>query len=244
MSLIKEYLELTKKYSEEYGELTLILMQNGAFFEVYGLKDKNDNIYGCKLTDFSRICDLNIVERNMTINDVQVVNAGFKTHLIEKYIKKLQDNGYTIIVYEEEGEDPVKKSKIRNQTGIYSPGTYFYSDSEPDQITNNICCLWIENNKGTLKNKYKNNIYIGVGLIDIYTGNTCINEYSDEYIKNPTTFDDLERFISIYNPSETIIVSNLPNNDINDVVSFINLKSKSSHIVSLLDSGNNKNNRS
>ena len=246
MSLIKEYLELTKKYSEEYGELTIILMQNGAFFEVYGLKDKNDNIYGCKLSDFSRICDLNIVDKkvpggDMTIDGEQVINAGFKTHLIEKYIKKLQDNGYTIIVYEEEGEDPIKKSKIRNKTGIYSPGTYFYPESEPEQITNNICCLWIESKKCSVKMGCKNYIYVGIGLIDIYTGNTCINEYSDEYIKNPTTFDELERFISIYNPSETIIVSNLQNNDINDIVSFINLKSKSLHIVNLLESKSNKN---
>jgi DNA mismatch repair protein MutS len=210
-------------------------MQNGAFFEVYGLKNKNNHIYGCKLEDFSRICDLNIVDKkvpggDMTINEDQVVNAGFKTHLIEKYIKKLQDNGYTIIVYEEEGEDPVKKTKIRNKTGIYSPGTSFDQDTE--LITNNICCLWIENNKSILKHNVTNQIYIGVGLIDIYTGNTYINEYNDEYIKNPCTFDDLERFISIYNPSETIIVSNLPTNDINDIINFINLKSKSLHIVS------------
>jgi DNA mismatch repair protein MutS len=240
MSLIKEYLELTKKYSDEYGELTIVLMQNGAFFEVYGLKDKNDNIYGCKLTDFSRICDLNIVDKkvpggDMTIDGDQVVNGGFKTHLIEKYIKKLQDNGYTIIVYEEEGEDPVKKTKIRNQTGIYSPGTYFYPEPDTEQITNNICCLWIETKKGSLKTMSKSYIYVGVGLVDIYTGNTCINEYNDEYIKNPTTFDNLERFISIYNPSETIIVSNLQKNDINDIISFINLRSKSLHIVNLLD---------
>ncbi len=246
MSLIKEYLELTKKYSDEYGDLTIVLMQNGAFFEVYGLKDKDDNIYGCKLMDFSRICDLNIVDKkipggDMTINGSQVVNGGFKTHLIEKYIKKLQDNGYTIIVYEEEGEDPVKKTKIRNKTGIYSPGTYFYSEQDVEQITNNICCLWIESKKSSLKTMTKNYIYIGVGLVDIYTGNTCINEYNDEYVKNPTTFDDLERFISIYNPSETIIVSNLQNNDINDIVSFINLKSKSLHIVNLLDERTNKN---
>ena len=238
MSLIKEYLELTKKYSNEYGEQTIILMQNGAFFEVYGLKNKNNHIYGCKLDDFSRICDLNIVDKkvpggDMTINEDQVVNAGFKTHLIEKYIKKLQDNGYTVIIYEEEGEDPVKKTKIRNKTGIYSPGTSF--DQETEQITNNICCLWIENNKSKLKHNVKNQIYIGVGLIDIYTGNTYINEYNDEYIKNPCTFDDLERFISIYNPSETIIVSNLPTNDINDIINFINLKSKSLHIVSTFD---------
>ena len=143
MSLIKEYLELTKQYSNEYGDQTIILMQNGAFFEVYGLKNKNNHIYGCKLDDFSKICDLNIVDKkvpggDMTINEDQVVNAGFKTHLIEKYITKLQDNGYTIIVYEEEGEDPVKKTKIRNKTGIYSPGTSFIVT---EQITNNICCL-------------------------------------------------------------------------------------------------------
>ena len=39
MTLIKEYLDLTKKFTEEYGECTIILMQNGAFFEVYGLKN-------------------------------------------------------------------------------------------------------------------------------------------------------------------------------------------------------------
>lgn len=247
MSLIKEYLELTKKYSDEYGDLTIILMQNGAFFEVYGLKDKHNNIYGCKLVDFSRICDLNIVDKkvpggDMTIDGDQVINAGFKTHLIDKYIKKLQDNGYTIIVYEEDGEDPIKKTKIRIQTGIYSPGTYFYEEPDTEQLTNNICCLWIEIKKGSLKlNKTKNFVYIGVGLIDIFTGNTCINEYSEEYIKNPVTFDGLERFISIYNPSETIIVTNLQKNDINDIISFINLKSKSLHIVSLLNEENNKN---
>jgi len=187
MSLIKEYLELTKKYLNEYGDLSIVLMQNGAFFEVYGLRDQNENIYGCMLSEFSRICDLNIVERNMVIDDVQVVNAGFKTHLIEKYVKKLQDNGFTIIVYEEEGEDPIKKTKIRNKTAIYSPGTYMYLEPDAEQITNNITCLWIECKKGSLKSMSNNYIYIGAGIIDIYTGNTFINEYCDEYIKNPTT---------------------------------------------------------
>jgi DNA mismatch repair protein MutS len=245
MSLIKDYLELTKKYIDEYGELTIILMQNGAFFEVYGLKDEYHNIHSCKLSDFSKICDLNIVDKkvpggDMRINGEQVVNAGFKTHLIEKYIKKLQDSGYTIVVYEEDGEDPVKKTKIRNLSGIYSPGTYF-SLEDNEQITNNICCLWIESKKGSLKQTAKNYIYVGIGIIDIYTGNTYINEYTDEYIKNPTTFDDLERFVSIYNPSETIIISNLQSNDITDIISFINLKSKSLHLVSLLDDKTNKN---
>lgn len=245
MSVIRGYFELTNKCVEEYGELSIVLMQNGAFFEVYALKDAEQNIHGSKLCEFAKICDLNIVERNMTIDNEIVVNAGFKTHLIDKYVKKIQEQneGYTIAVYEEVGEDPIKKGKIREQTALYSPGTYFYTEEDNEQITNNTCCLWIEHKKGTLKNKNKNYIYIGIGIIDIFTGQTIINEFNDEYIKNPTTFDDLERFISIHKPVETIIISNLDNSDIEDVINYINLKgkSKSIHVVSLLEDKTNKN---
>ena len=37
MALIKDYFEKTKKHIDEFGELTIVLMQVGAFFEVYGL---------------------------------------------------------------------------------------------------------------------------------------------------------------------------------------------------------------
>ena len=175
MALIKEYFDLTKKYKVDYGDNSVLLMQVGSFFEVYGILDKKSGlISGSQILDFSRICELNVVEKNVCVGKDNVVMAGFKDIMVEKYIKKLQDNGYTIIVYEEEGEDPVKKTKIRNKTGIYSPGTSFHQEIE--QITNNICCLWIENNKSKLKHNVKNQIYIGVGLIDIYTGNTYINE--------------------------------------------------------------------
>jgi len=245
MSLIKEYLELTKKYSEEFGELTIILMQNGAFFEVYALKDEDDNFHSSRIVDFSRMCDLNIVDKkasgdkNVIIDNNKVVNAGFKTHLIEKYIKKLQDNGYTAVVYQEDEEDdPITKKKNRSLTGVYSPGTFFSSD--PELITNNTCCIWMEVKKPSLRNS-TNHIYIGVSQLDIYTGTCSITEYNEIYINNPTTFDELERFISIYRPSETIIVSNLSSQELSNIVSYINLQSKSIHYVSLTSS-NDKNN--
>jgi DNA mismatch repair protein MutS len=236
MSLIKDYFEKTKNHSDEFGDLTLVLMQNGAFFEVYGLKDNNENIFGCKILDFSRICDLNIVDKkaagdkNVLYNDFKVVNAGFKTHLIEKYLKKMQEQGFTVAVYE---EDEVTVPKItRSLTGIYSPGTFL--SNETDIITNNTCCIWIEIKKSGLKVS-KKSIYIGVAQIDIYTGYTSIMEYTQEYIKNPCTFDELEHFISVYNPSETIIISNLPQSDNEDIINFTNIKSKSLHFVSLVD---------
>ena len=229
MSLIKDYFEKTKKHVEEYGALTIVLIQVGAFFEVYGLKDTaTDSISGSNIMDFSRICDLNVVDKKVCCGSNPVVMAGFKDHLLDKYVKKLQDAGYTVAVYE---QDEQCANTTRSLTGVYSPGTYFSNDSE--QITNNTCCIWIETKK-MIKNKInKTVVYVGASIVDIYTGTTSMMEYNENYMRSPTTFDDLERFISIYNPSETIIISNLTTEEIDDIVSFANIKSKSLHIVSL-----------
>jgi hypothetical protein len=42
MALVKDYFEKTKQYIQEYGEKTVVLMQVGAFFEIYGLKEEDD----------------------------------------------------------------------------------------------------------------------------------------------------------------------------------------------------------
>ena len=89
MAFIKEYFTLTKQYLDEYGQNTILLMQCGAFFEVYGLKDKNDLICGSNIIDFARICDLNVVDKKVCIGSDNVVMSGFKDHLVDKYIKKL-----------------------------------------------------------------------------------------------------------------------------------------------------------
>ena len=248
MSFIKDYFVLTKQYVDEYGEKTILLMQCGAFFEVYGLKDKGDLIFGSNIIDFARICDLNVVDKKVCVGTDSVVLSGFKDHLVDKYVKKLQDNGYTIAVYAQ--NDPSEGVITRSLLGVFSPGTYF--SPEPDNITNKTCCIWIETQKKSLysllKSKNSNSnmtndkvVYIGVSIIDIYTGKTSIMEYWEQYIKNPTTFDELERFISIHCPSEAIVISNLSVADVSDVVSYINLKSRSIHYVNLLDTAVNIN---
>jgi len=85
MALLKEYLELTKKYLREYGEKTVVLMQVGAFFEVYGLQDKTTgNIFGSKITEFSMICDLNIADKKICVGADSVIMAGFSHYMIDK----------------------------------------------------------------------------------------------------------------------------------------------------------------
>lgn len=243
MSLIKLYFELTQKYISEYGENTIFLIQVGAFFECYGLKDENTGlIHGSNIIDFSRICDLNIVDKRVCVSSGErVVMGGFKEHLLDKYIKKIQDAGYTVAVYV---QDEQCANTTRSLLGVFSPGTYFSTDTDENNITNNTCCIWIEVRKKPMHQNKGNgdlNVYIGVSVIDIYTGKTSLMEYSTNYIKNPTTFDELEHFISIHNPSESIIISNLPTNEVNEINSYINIKSKSIHLVNLLEDPPSKN---
>lgn len=258
MALIKSFFELTEKYCSEYGDNTIFLIQVGAFFECYGLRDSvlrdssiTNVIHGSRIMDFSRICDLNVVDKRATVNNCDVVMAGFKEHLLDKYVKKLQDAGFTVAVYV---QDEQCANTTRSLLGIFSPGTYFSSEIDDANITNNTCCIWLEVKKKPMHLSNKSsmdisigksflNIFVGVSVIDVYTGKTCIMEYSTNYIKNPTTFDDLEHFISIHCPSETIFISNLPKGDINDIINYVNIKSKAVHFIDLLEDTNSSPNK-
>jgi len=227
MALIKEYFELTKKYQDEYGINTILLMQVGSFFEVYGINnEKTEEITGSKIVDFSQICELNVVEKNTCVGKDNVMMAGFKDMQIEKYIKKIQDAGFTAVVY---AQDEATKNTTRSLAGIFSPGTYFHTESQ--NLTNSITCIWIDliENKILMKGKY---VVVGIANIDIYTGKTSIFQFKETYINNPTTYDELERFISINNPSETILISNLPNeNEMDYIISYAGINSSLIHKI-------------
>ncbi len=55
MTLVQDYLDLTKQYCSKYGKNTLLLMEVGAFFEVYALRDKEDQITGSEKENFAKI---------------------------------------------------------------------------------------------------------------------------------------------------------------------------------------------
>ena len=139
MALVKDYFEKTIKYQSEYGKKTIVLMQVGAFFEVYGIENKELNIiHGSEIVEFSNICDLNIADKKACVGKENIIMAGFSHYTIDKYIKKLQESGYTIVVYT---QDEQSKNTTRSLAGIYSPGTYFSQDT--NHITNNTTCIWI-----------------------------------------------------------------------------------------------------
>jgi len=235
MALINEYFELTKRYIDEYGENTILLMQVGSFFEVYGIFDiKTNSIISSKIIEFSQICELNVVDKNTCVGKNNVVMAGFKDFMIEKYLRKIQDSGYTAVVYT---QDENAKNTTRSLAGVFSPGTYFQTESQ--NLTNSTTCIWVNlvENKVIMKGKY---VVVGVANIDIYTGKTSIFQFKEKYINNPTTYDELERFISIYNPSEVILISNLPDEqELDYIISYAGISCSLIHKVHINNTINN-----
>jgi DNA mismatch repair protein MutS len=226
MTIIKEYLKLTDELKQQYGEKSLVLMQVGSFFECYAILQKDGTYYGSEIKNFAQINDMVISRKNVCVDGKNVVMAGFGLPQLEKYIKRLQEHGYTIAVYT---QDLPSKNTTRSLSCIYSPGTFFSQESQ--EISNNITCIWIHYSQS---NNITNEIItIGVSNIDIYTGKTCLYEFTNEYHNSPSTYDNLEKFISVYKPKETIIISNLNNEIIDLIINFINLNSIQIHKISL-----------
>lgn len=236
MALVKDYFEKTKMYQKQFGENTLVLMQVGAFFEVYGLQNKSTGeISGSQIVEFSRICDMAIADKKICVGKDGVLMAGFGTYMIDKYLKKLQEAAYTAVVYT---QDEQNKNTSRSLAGIYSPGTYFSNDSTTN-ISNNTCCVWVE--VVTSHTLAKKQVYVGVANINIYTGKSSIFEFSETYLLNPTTFDELERFISIYQPSEAIVIANVSARELDDIVNFSNIQCQAIHKISTIQSPGEEN---
>ena len=81
MSLIKEYLRLSKEAITKYGPKTFLLMQVGAFYECYG-ETNNRNM----IDEFCRTCELACANKAPG-----VVMAGFRDYSLDKYLNRLQE---------------------------------------------------------------------------------------------------------------------------------------------------------
>ena len=229
-SIYKDYIDITKTYQKQYGENTILLMQVGAFFEVYGFKcPTTGSIQYSKIEDFTQMCNLNASEKKIIYESRQVIMAGFRDYSLDKYLQKIMDYGFTAVVYI---QDKSGKNITRVLDAVHSPGTYISYDTEClPQMSNNIMCIWLDRVKPRTKIGSKDMLICGLSIANIFTGKSAITEFQNPYEIIPTTFDELERCVSIYSPSEVIIISAFSSLDLDSVVQFSGLNSTLVHIV-------------
>ena len=226
MALINDYIKKSYEYIELYGEKTVLLMQVGGFYEIYALNDNKSKLYEI----IYDVCDnigLNIAEKSICVGSNKVLGAGFRDYNLDKWLNKILANNYICVVY---SQDSNGKNTTRSLTGIYTPGTNIGLDDTKNN--NNNMCLWIELIKQT--------ICIGIANINIVTGKSQIYEYNIKYTNIPNIYDDIERYISVYNPCEIQIISNLSIDKINSIIQYVNIQSTSINFIDLNDKSSQK----
>ena len=243
-----EYFDLTNKYQNKYGKNTVLLMQVGAFFEIYGLishDNTSENKYtnDSEIYNVANICQLNIAEKKYLFKNKNLVMAGFRDHTLEKYLQKITENGFSVVVYVQEKNE---KNTRRIFHSVHSAGTYVSYDIENiTEKTNNIMCLWLDlyrpANCKKIKEKFSSPIVqtpsskmliCGISVANTNTGKSFLFEYQTSFFMNPTTFDELERSISVYRPSELIIISPFEKEEINKIIQYSGIQTNVIHTFS------------
>ena len=197
-SLIKQYLDYHVKFEKEYGEKTAVLMQVGAFFEMYGIDNDKE-----KIGNVGKIAEkLNIIltRKKKAILENSLKNplmCGFQLPYLDRHLNVLLENDYTVIVIEQDEKDKQKRSI----TGIYSPGVNINNIKSADP--NNVVSVYIDVEKCIKSGKKL--MILGCCSIDLTTGNSVINQSHELIDDKITLLEDLNRFILIHNPIEVVL---------------------------------------
>ena len=197
-NILKEYLNYHSKYSEKYGEKTIVLMMVGQFYEIYAVI--NDEIHvGANLNVISDILNIQIARRNKKIKEISYDNflmAGFPDHAFLKYRNILLNHNYTIVKIDQTTAPPNPEREV---TEIISPSTIIDTFNQSD--TNNLISIYIN----SFPQQNKSIITAGVSIIDIATGNNFVHRVLSSENDNKNWNDEIYRLIQYYNPSELIV---------------------------------------
>jgi len=246
-SIYAEYFSAVDKFCQEYGSETIVLMQVGSFFEVYGLQGyngpKGKQGFYSNIDDFCRICDTKLAEKKNTHQGFPVLLAGTPEYTLENTIQRLVNEQKTVAVFVQEDDMTKTKSKKRVFHSVYSPGTFlpleeFQQDNLDNVGSNHVMAIWIRSFK-SLKDGLK--YLCSFSCVNILSGQSYLYEYSCLKLLSPTTFDDLERAVSSFEPNEILFIKENPEDEeANRILQYIGINIYGRVVVHRIDPLNNE----
>ena len=218
------YFDAVKENVAKYGEKTVVLMMTGTFYEIYAVRDNDtEKITGCNgIHEIMKITHLNYSEKHSAeFANKTIMQFGFRDYTIDKYLAIFNEAGWTACLYEQYEVDGQKHME-RRLDRVFSPGTSFYTSEQ--SITNNIMCIWMKRTLMTTVNKSERCVF-GMSSLDIYTGKCVIHEYDVQKYKHQTTsYDELDRFYSVFRPNEVIFIyDGVADDAVTDIIKYLNI---------------------
>jgi DNA mismatch repair protein MutS len=238
MGIHEDYFELVNYYNSKYGDKSIVFIQVGAFYEIYGVTNTLKNCIEENPTAYrvAQICDLKLANKQLNIGENRILHmCGFRDYQLDKYIEKLVDEGYTVAVYK---QDEQTAKTTRSLLGVFSSGTFCgqsggfssftnikdeeYISHTNQRLSNHITCLSIFLPRSVVFSKKV--IHFGLSSVDVFTGQSNLCEYIREYKHDSTTYDDIERYMAITQPQELLLCYPPSLQDeIKEIIDFIGL---------------------
>ena len=184
-TMVEVYMELQQEYSAKFGEKTIVLYQNGQFYEIYQTLEIG------KAKEVTELLNLYLSRKDKSIDEISLKNpymGGFPTDSSERHIDILLDNDWTIVLVEQISSPPNPDRAI---TKILSKNT-FIDTIKGTNIDNYILSLFFIVEKN-------GKIYCGWSVIDVFIGKI----YVDEIFSNP--IEEIRKIILFFRPNEIII---------------------------------------
>lgn len=212
LKMTDEYFEYVFKYQKLYGNMTVVLLQNGSFFEMYGIDNESEKCF----PEIRIVCDtldIFLSRKNKSIQENGRHNplmAGFPIWSYQKHIQTLLDNEYTVVIFEQKeitsNKGEIKFERILSE--VLSPSIQL----EYHNVKESQYCFCIYLSKGTeyfSKLEFWN---VAVSMIEISTGKIYLYDISHSRIeKKESVIFDLIRLLKTHNPSELIFVDETEN---------------------------------
>ena len=227
-TIIDEYFFYQEKFTKTYGNMTIVFMMIGGFYEAYATEKQ-----GFELSTISEITDIVKTKKNKKIDKVDNKNpymVGFNNAALDKYLKILIDHGFTVVIIDQITPPPNPKRAV---TGIYSAGTYVHDSNSLD--SNNIVSIYIEDEKQINGGHLS---CIGLSSIDLTTGDCCVYETFPTINDEKYSLDEAYRFILSQNPREVIITRKmLEGVSVNkeNLLNYLELENKNIHYKETID---------
>lgn len=193
-----DYMNYCTEYETLYGKDTVVLMEVGGFYELYGV-NYNETVSGADIYNVAGLLGIQVSRKNKNILENSYSNplmAGFPSYTLHKFIDILVANNKTVVLVEQTTSPPNPKREV---TRIISPATYeekIYTNT----TTNYIMHLYLDSYNGG------NSLVVGIGCIDCSTGKTFVDEIHDMKDKS-MTLEELQKVLIFINPKEVILSS-------------------------------------
>ena len=111
MTLIDHYFDLQKKYENQYGRKTVVFLEKGMFYEIYSVDNDTEKIGLAHI--ISKYLNIQLTKSNKKVFENNRQNpfmTGFPVVSLHKNLKILIENGYTIVTYDQQKNNPSEKT--------------------------------------------------------------------------------------------------------------------------------------